>query len=308
MRKKPTSHDQNFKNLLTDLPEESLDLFFPKAKKLWGKVKSVDFPRQETKKRRLRDGHLALDMPIMFHFEKETVVLWMVEFQNKKEDFSIHKIGIYTLEMMEEFPDAIVIPTVLFTDSKKWRKDIARTLDVKLGEYNFFHFEYLFVHLAEIKAVDHLKSSNPVARILLPKMHYEKKDRKQIITKAYQGLNILFPKQNLVEKYADFIDIYVEITEDEKEDIVNSLTENKETVMIAQYIKQLGREEGKKEGIEKGIKKGIEKGREEGIEKGKKSRTREIARNLLDILDTKTIALKTGLSLSEVKALQTSKS
>jgi hypothetical protein len=272
--------------LLSDLPEDSLNLFFPEARKLLGEVKSFSFPQQETKKRRLRDGYLALDMPILFHFEEETVVLWMVEFQDRKQDFSIHKIGVYTLEMMEEFPEAIVIPTVLFTDSKKWSRDVTRTLDIKLGEYSFFHFEYLFIHLAEIKAVDYLRSSNPVARILLPKIQDDKSNRKQIITKAYQGLNKL-SKPELIEKYADFIDIYAEVTEDEKEKLVNSLSENKETVMIARHIKQLGREEGRKE--------------------GKKSSAKEIAKNLLDILDTKTIALKTGLSLSEVETLQISK-
>ena len=53
--------------------------------------------------------------------------------------------------------------------------------------------------------------------------------------------------------------------------------------MIAQHIKQLGREEGRKE--------------------GKKSSAKGIAKNLLDILDIKTIALKTGLSFSEVETL-----
>lgn len=46
--------------------------------------------------------------------------------------------------------------------------------------------------------------------------------------------------------------------------------------------------------------RGLEKGIEKGIEQGKI----EVAKNLLDVLDDKTIAAKTGLSIEEVKALR----
>ncbi len=46
---------------------------------------------------------------------------------------------------------------------------------------------------------------------------------------------------------------------------------------------------------------------EEGIEKGKRERQYEIARNLLDVLDTKTISQKTGLSYQELEALKKEK-
>lgn len=51
---------------------------------------------------------------------------------------------------------------------------------------------------------------------------------------------------------------------------------------------------------EKGIKEGMEKGMEKGVKKGKI----DVARNLLDILDDETIALKTGLSIEEIKKLR----
>ena len=51
-------------------------------------------------------------------------------------------------------------------------------------------------------------------------------------------------------------------------------------------------------------KRGIEKGREEGIEKGKIQERICIAKNLLDVLDNETIALKTGLSIEEIERLR----
>ena len=47
-------------------------------------------------------------------------------------------------------------------------------------------------------------------------------------------------------------------------------------------------------------RKGIEKGKKEGRKEEKKA----IARNLLDILDNETIALKTGLTISDVENLR----
>jgi predicted transposase/invertase (TIGR01784 family) len=53
-------------------------------------------------------------------------------------------------------------------------------------------------------------------------------------------------------------------------------------------------------GIEKGVKKGIQ----EGIKEGEKIKALEITKNLLDVLDNETIALKTGLTIEEIQKLR----
>lgn len=55
---------------------------------------------------------------------------------------------------------------------------------------------------------------------------------------------------------------------------------------------------------EKGMEKGMEKGIEKGMEQGAKKEKINIAKSLLDILDTQTIALKTGLSIEEIENLK----
>lgn len=52
------------------------------------------------------------------------------------------------------------------------------------------------------------------------------------------------------------------------------------------------------------MEEAIEEGKEIGKEIGRKEEKKEIARNLLDVLDDETIALKTGLDISEIKALR----
>ena len=54
----------------------------------------------------------------------------------------------------------------------------------------------------------------------------------------------------------------------------------------------------------RGIQKGREQGIKQGIEQGKIAATLECAKNLLDILDDKTIAMKLALDIEIVKKLR----
>lgn len=58
--------------------------------------------------------------------------------------------------------------------------------------------------------------------------------------------------------------------------------------------------------IASALEAGLAKGIEQGLEQGRQQRAREIAIGLLDILDSATIAAKTGLSVAEVDSLRQS--
>ncbi len=240
---KKQSHDHNFKNLFLDFPKEALDLFFPKAQQLWGQVLKVEFIRQEPKKHKLSESNFALDMPILFSFENQQLLLWLVEFQEDKSKFSIYKLLHYTIDLMESHPDALVIPTVLFTDRTKWRKDILRNLETKLNDRLFLHFEYVFFKLFDFKACDYYNINNPVVKILLPKMNYTKDERTDVVLQAYSGLFQLVSSA-LFDKYVDFIDVYAEVGKEEQQNLYHEMIQHKETVMLAQYIKEIGMQQG----------------------------------------------------------------
>ena len=57
-------------------------------------------------------------------------------------------------------------------------------------------------------------------------------------------------------------------------------------------------------GVKKGVKQGIKQGIEQGMIKGEKQKAIEIANNLIDVLDSKTIAIKTGLSEKEIESIR----
>ncbi len=237
------SHDQNFKNLFLDFPEDALKWLLPQALQEYGAICHIEFLRQEPKKYKLADPYKDLDLPILFTFERVKIILWLVEFQEDKHKFSIYKLLHYVTDMMEAHPQAVVIPTVLFTNRRKWRKDVDLKLEAKFCGEIFLQFKYLQIRLFNYHARDYYHSDNPLIKILLPKMNYQPDERTEVIIQAYKGLFQLATPM-LFDKYVDFIDIYAEVLEEEREDIVSKLTEQKETVMLAQYIKDKGIQEG----------------------------------------------------------------
>ena len=162
----------------------------------------------------------------------------------------------YAINYIEAYPDAQVIPTVLFTNRKKWRKDVLHELESRLSSQLFIYFKYVFVKLFAFKARDYYDCNNPVVKILLPKMDYNHDERIDVIIQAYRGLYDL-ASHMMFDKYIDFIDIYAGISENERDKLYHEITEHKETAMLAQYIRDKGVQEGIQEGIQKGVQKNL---------------------------------------------------
>jgi len=78
----------------------------------------------------------------------------------------------------------------------------------------------------------------------------------------------------------------------------------KEFISIQKLAIMKATDDGYSKGIKKGVEKGIEQGIEKGIEKGIEQEKINIAKNLLDILDDETIALKTGLLTEQIAKLR----
>ena len=87
-------------------------------------------------------------------------------------------------------------------------------------------------------------------------MHEE---RLEVIRQAYRGLFELTAPM-MFDKYVDFIDVYAGIREDEREAIFREITEQEDTVMLAQYIRDKGFQEGELKGWKDGELEGELKG------------------------------------------------
>ncbi len=252
-------HDHNFKNVFLDFPKEALAWLLPEGFRDYGELIRFDFIRQEPRKRKLFDPHLSLDMPILFTFEAAKILLWLVEFQEDKQKFSIYRLLRYTTDLMEDHPEATVVPVVLFTRRARWKKDVTRSIESRLGDREFLHFEYQLIRLFDFNAADYYDYPNPVVKILLPNMNYSPAQRGEVIRRAYQGLFELVTPM-LFDKYVDFIDVYAGVNEEEKGSLYKEIFEQEDTAMLAQYI----REKGFQEGLVKGELKGKMEGKIEG--------------------------------------------
>ena len=118
-------------------------------------------------------------MPILFEFERRQLLLWLVEFQEDKSKFSIYKVLRYATDMAEAHPQALVVPVVLFTDRKRWRKNVKRQLDFRMGRRVFLCFEFLFVKLSDYDVRDCFHSKNQLVKILALDQNPGQKGRSQ---------------------------------------------------------------------------------------------------------------------------------
>ncbi|MGL4346287.1 MAG: Rpn family recombination-promoting nuclease/putative transposase [Cellulosilyticaceae bacterium] len=98
------------------------------------------------------------------------------------------------------------------------------------------------------------------------------------------------------------------LTPEERAEYEKSLKIYRDNINVIDYARTEGKEEGRKEGLAEGLAEGRQEGRTlgiaEGLAEGKKQALYDVAKNLLDLLDDETIALKTGLSLAEISNLR----
>ena len=87
-------------------------------------------------------------------------------------------------------------------------------------------------------------------------MSYERSERIEVIRQAYVGLyqlasNVLF------DKYVDFIDVYAKISPEEQDTLYQEIIEHQETAMLAQDIREKGKQEGLQQGKQEGLLQGM---------------------------------------------------
>ena len=111
-----------------------------------------------------------------------------------------------------------------------------------------------------MRAEEWQDSGNVVARVNLPNMRIGT-DRVDIYAHAVRGLLELEPEGDRRAKYTDFIDIYANLTQNERRRYEREHPEESSTVA---GIVQRAREEGMQQGMQRGMQRGMERGRVEG--------------------------------------------
>jgi hypothetical protein len=146
-----------------------------------------------------------------------------------------------------------VVPVVIFLGTGN--KCLAH-LQLGSDRQTYLDFRYLFCYLKKLNAADYMESNNIVARLNLPNMHYAATSRLSIYAAAQKGLAILETNPRMQIKYADFIDAYAALSEEEMQQYQKSYVATDEVIMgLAQILRQ--------EGLDQGIEQGLKQGRQQ---------------------------------------------
>lgn len=283
------SHDQNFKNLIIDYPRQAIELFAPSEAQHIQQA-SITLLRQEQLKDRLGDRFFELDIPLLLQWpngEREALV-FIIEEQTAVSGFSVHKLAMYCLKIAELCKTSRLVPVVIFLNDGKPQNNLA------LGSecHTFLQFHYLQVILPRLPAKQYFDSSNIVARLNLPNMHYNITDKLAMYASAIRGLESLENNRDQQLKYLEFVDVYSRLSQNERKQFEQYYQKENSTMsgFNAAVMEQV-RKEAILQGIEKGIRQGIKQGLEKGVMQGlglgqRNTLKRQIQRRFGNLSDT----------------------
>ncbi|WP_285259541.1 DUF4351 domain-containing protein [Halopseudomonas bauzanensis] len=252
----PTSHDQNFKNLILDYPRQALEFFAAAETVHLGPGVRITPIRQEQLKSRLGDRFHELDVPLLVEWPdgRRDALLFVLEEETNPARFSIHRLAQYCLELSDLFKTNRVVPVAIFLRAAQ---RVPETLVLGGDSLTYLSFNYLKCDLANLDANQYLNSSNLVARLNLPNMQWPADRKVDIYAHATRGLFTLEPDPEKQRKYLDFIDIYTALDDNQMHEYqARYPQENSKMVGLTERLLN--------EGLEKGMQQGMQKGRQEG--------------------------------------------
>ncbi len=281
------SHDQNFKNLLLDYPLDALRLFAAdEAGDLSDQVQITPI-RQEQLKSRLGHRFRELDCPLRVDWPdgRREAILFALEEETEPQRFSIHRLIHYCVDLAELCKTDRIVPVVIFLRPGTYPEQ----LQLGTRKKTYLDFSYTACHLASWDYTDYYASDNIVARLNLFNMACAQTPRLQIYDQSLRGLFTLEPDPKKREKYVDFIDIYANLSEQER--ILyeqDYLMEEPQMTSFKEWFRAQGMEQGREQGMEQGREQGMRQGMRQGMKQGmKQGRQQGIADMLLGQLAVK---------------------
>jgi hypothetical protein len=259
-------HDQNYKNLILDYPREAIAFFAATEAQSIDAGARILPVREEQLKERLGDRFRELDVPLLVEWSdgRRSALLFVLEEETDPKRFSIHRLAHYCLDLSELFGTDRVVPVVIFLH----RGTHAEQLTLGSENRDYLRFTYLSAPLFATPARDHFDSPNLVARLTLPCMAYTPEDKLAVYAAATRGLCDLEPDPERRLKYADFIDIYAALDENELQQYHQHYPQEAKqmTALSARFIEQ-GIQQGILQGMQQGMQQGMKQGMQQGEEK-----------------------------------------
>ena len=260
----PTSHDQNFKNLILDYPREALAFFAAEEAQGIDASARITPIRQEQLKGRLGDRFHELDVPLLVEWPdgRREALLFVLEEESDPSRFSIHRLVSYCVTLSELFETDRVVPVVIFLRSNA---RVPKRLRLGGDRHTYLQFDYVSCVLSETPAEAYLESDNLVARLNLPNMRWSRDRKIEIYAQAVRGLLNLEPDIEKRLKYMDFVDIYSGLDDNERRLYEARYPQESEKMAgLTERLLTEGRQQGMQQGLQQGLQQGMQKGLQQG--------------------------------------------
>lgn len=243
-----TNHDQNFKNLILDYPLQALAFFAGDEAPVANEPVRITPIRQEQLQGRLGDRFRELDVPLLVEWAdgRREALLFALEEETDSRRFSVHRLAHYCLDLAELFNTQRVVPVVIFLNPAD---GVPQSLTLGSDRHRYLLFDYLSCELPALPFEHWQHSDNLVARLNLLNMRWPTERKIEVYNQALRGLLSLEPDLNKQAKYIDFIDIYAQLTDNERQRYEQEYPE--ESAMVVGRMQQ-AREAGIQEGMQQG--------------------------------------------------------
>jgi predicted transposase/invertase (TIGR01784 family) len=290
-----TDHDQIFKTLFREFFKEFLEGFLPWVAEEVD-FSSVEFLDQEffTDINKGRKKLLDLVAKVKLRDGKEEFILLHTEFQASKPDSREfpERMFKYLCQLFLRFGKS-VIPVVVFSDDRKWRKEVPDTYSMNFKGTEYLRFFYHSIKLKHYNWREFIQSGNPLIYALMAKMDY---DKKEIVRLKADFLRlVLNAERNQVRRslLVEFIENYVILKD-------RDLKEFNTLITTAPELKEI------KKMVTVYEEKGMQKGMQKGMLEGRLETTRNA---ILEVLEVKFSAVpylikESVLNCSDLKKLR----
>ena len=258
-----TNHDQNFKNLILDYPRDALALFAPEEAPAPEEQAQIVPVRQEQLQDKLGTTWRELDVPLLVEWPdgQRRSVAFVVEEETDPTGFSPRRLARYCLDLADLHETDRVVPVVVFLRSAQ---STPASLTLGTERRRYLTFQWVACWLDQLPADDWRDSGNLVARVNLPNMRVPAGGRVGVYADATRGLLALESDRDRRLKYLDFIDMYAELTDNERQEFERMHPEESKA-MAGMY--QRARDEAMRRGIEQGVRRGRVEGERAVVER-----------------------------------------
>jgi len=253
-------HDRLFKELITLLFIEFLELFAPQIAALID-PDSIEFVDKEIFSEFIKSQEYEVDILVKCKIAGEQrFVLIHIENQAKKQGGFGGRMFDYFVVVRAKF-GLRIYPIALFSYDAPKKAEQEVYTETEFG-MDVVRYQFQPIQLNRLKWQDYIGSGNPVAVALMSKMNVAPEDRATIRREFYNLFTTGKLNNRQLRIIDEFMQSYLKLTTQEKEQIRAEMEPTMPTQAQPQYRTFLYEEhrEAYEEGIEKGVAQGVHSG------------------------------------------------